>query len=235
VLVTANRAAVYGTIARWLLHDLRSPVQALSLVAELLPEPGADTDSDLQATLRDSTRQLAAYVDLLDHATRTIPESAVPRPVVLSDVLTFLSRLYDSCRSPTRLDLSRAIGRPIPAVTGDEDALEHALLNLVMNAVEAIGDRDNGRIDVSAVAGPGAVELIVDDNGPGVPAEICDRLFEPHVTTKRRSARATGLGLTVARYLLECSGGTLTYAPKAAPGARFVARVPTWPAARQPL
>ena len=233
VLITANRAVVYGAVSRWLLHDLRNPTQALSLVAELFDENEADPDPDIHAMLQESTRKLAACLEMLDRTLRTIPPRATPGPVVLTEVFGFLAQLYQTCRSSTRLDLSPLLGKPLPAVSAVEDYLEHAFLNLLMNAMEAIGDREDGQITVTATERPGQVELVIDDNGPGIPAAEADRIFEPYVTTKAASFRASGLGLPVARHLIQLSGGTLAYAPKSSPGARFVVQLLPWPTAKR--
>jgi two-component system C4-dicarboxylate transport sensor histidine kinase DctB len=183
--------------------------------------------------LVESTRKLTACVELLDRTLRLIPRSTAPGPIVLAEVLEFLSRLYHSGRSAAQLDLSQVLAEPLPAISGVEDALEHALLNLIMNAMEALGDREDGRITVSAAIQPGQLELAIDDNGPGIAPAIGDRLFEPYVTTKSASRPVAGLGLAVARHLVELAGGTLVYIPKTTPGARFVMRLPTWSTAQR--
>src|SRR5215207_9757727 len=103
-LIAANRAAVYEAVSRWLLHDLRNPTQALSLLAELVGDPAAGRDPDLYATLRDATQQLAASVDLLDRTLRPPPRSLEPRPVALPDLLTYLVRLHHTRKSLVDLD-----------------------------------------------------------------------------------------------------------------------------------
>jgi signal transduction histidine kinase len=227
VLVTANRAVAYGTVARWLLHELRSPAQALSLIAELM-EPDGAVDDELQRTLCDSARQLARCVEMLDRTLRPVTGVTEMAPVVLAEIFRFLNELYSTRRSSVELDLSQLVAQRLPAVSGAENALEHALLNLLMNAVEAVGDREGGRVAITASATPGQVEVVVDDNGPGVAPEIRDRLFQPYVTTKPNADRAVGLGLTVARHLVQLSGGTVAYTPKEGPGARFVVRLLPW-------
>jgi C4-dicarboxylate-specific signal transduction histidine kinase len=127
-----------------------------------------------------------------------------------------------------RLDAAQAPVRSFPAVRGSEDQLGHALLNLVVNAHEAIVQRGRGTIRLSGRAGEDGrtVALVVEDDGPGTPAEIRDRLFEPFVTTKTGRPLA-GLGLPVARWLVEDCAGSVRHEP-AANGARFVVVLAIW-------
>src|SRR6185295_7314113 len=104
VLVAANRTVVYGTVCRWLLHDLRNPAQALSLVTELI-EPGTTPDSELWATLRESTQQLTGCVELLDRTLRSPPRSTAPGPIAVTDVFDYLSRVFQTYRAMAQLDI----------------------------------------------------------------------------------------------------------------------------------
>ena len=130
-----------------------------------------------------------------------------------------------------RLDVAATPARSFPAVRGSEDRLAHALLNLILNAHEAILQRGRGTIRLSGrVAGDGeSVTLVLEDDGPGIAAEMRDRLFQPFITSKTGRLLA-GLGLPVARWLLEESTGSVHEEP-AARGARFVVQLAAWRAA----
>ena len=119
------------------------------------------------------------------------------------------------------------VGVTLPAVTGVEDHLEHALLNLMVNALEAFGDQSQGRISVGAELDGARVTLRITDDGPGVPEKVRDRLFEPFTTTKGVGPGA-GLGLAVARMLLRWYGGDVRCLPKHGPGASFAADFVVW-------
>jgi C4-dicarboxylate-specific signal transduction histidine kinase len=228
VLIAANRATVYGTIGRWLMHDVRSPAQAISLVGDLLDQPDTPPDSTLRDTLHAASARLNQCLQLLDHALRAAPGPAEPGPVALAAVIEQIAALHAGNHAGVRLDTAQAPLRSLPAVRGSEDRLAHALLNLVVNAHEAIVQRGRGTIRLSGrVAEDGrTVALVVEDDGPGTPAEMRDRLFEPFVTTKTGRPLA-GLGLTVARWLVEDCAGSVRHEP-AAHGARFVVDLATW-------
>jgi C4-dicarboxylate-specific signal transduction histidine kinase len=141
-----------------------------------------------------------------------------PGLVSVSDSLEFVGSVLRVHKSPVRIEVGDGLPS-LPLVRGVREYLDHALLNLMLNAVEAIGQRE-GAIRLSATARGGMVEVTIADDGPGVAPELRTRLFEPFVTTKRRIPLA-GLGLAVARDLIDRSGGTLELAPPAGRGACF--------------
>ena len=227
-LIAANRAAVYGTIGRWLMHDMRGPAQAISLVGDLLDQPDTLPDPTLRHTLHTASTRLQECMHLLDLALGLTPRPTERGPVALAGVIEQLVALHARNHAGVRLDTGSAPVQSLPAVQGSEDQLAHALLNLVVNAHEAIAQRGRGTIHLSGrVAEDGrTVRLVVEDDGPGTAAEIRDRLFEPFVTTKT-GGRLAGLGLPVARWLVEDCAGSVRHEP-ASHGARFVVELATW-------
>jgi signal transduction histidine kinase len=213
-----NRAAAYGTVSRWLLHDLRNPTQALTLVTELLDDPDS-ADRELLNTIQESTGHLTRSLELLDRVLRQAPSGAQAGPVSVRDSLEFLGSVLLVYKSSVRIDMADALAARLPPVHGVREHLDHALLNLLLNAVEAIGHQE-GTVRLVATERESTVELVMEDDGPGVPPDLRERLFEPFVTTKKRAPLA-GLGLTVARELVGRAGGTIEYVPAAGQGARF--------------
>jgi C4-dicarboxylate-specific signal transduction histidine kinase len=225
--VAANRAAVYGQVSRWLIHELRNPTQALALITELMggsPDWGGDA---ARRSVEDATTRLSSSLELLDRALRAPTWGSNPGPVSLADLLRYLGSLHRAHRSSIELNLAPALTVTLPAVIGVEDHLEHALLNLMVNALEAFGDQLRGRISVGAELDGARVTLRITDDGPGVPEKIRHRLFEPFTTTKRDGPGA-GLGLPVARILLGWYGGNVRYLPNDGPGGSFAADFVIW-------
>ena len=218
---------VYGQVSRWLIHDLRNPSQALTLITELMQGDSNPDDDPPENTIREATHHLVRSLELLDRVLRIPSRTAEPRPVSLRAHLEFLDALHRVHRIPVTLDLSGALLPSLPAVTAVEDHLEHALLNLLMNATEACGDRPDGRVGISATVGEGKVSLEIGDNGRGIAPELRDRLFQPFVTT-RADRPFAGLGLAVARDLLAGSGGTLEFDGERRDGACFIVTLRTW-------
>ena len=219
---------VYGTVSRWLMHEVRGPAQAISLVDDLLDQGDSLADPTLRNTLHTASGRLRDVLELLDRALRPPATQREPEPVPISQLLELLAAVHASNHGPLDLDQSTALATALPAVRGVEDRLAHALLNLLINAHEALAGGLGTSIRVSArvVAGGRMLELVMEDDGPGVSAAVRDRLFQPFVTTKQGRPLA-GLGLAVTRMLVEEGGGTVRHEPTG-PGAKFVVEVPVW-------
>jgi signal transduction histidine kinase len=206
--------------ARWVLHDLRSPAQSLTLLTDLISDP----DTEVEEILRDSCTHLARALDLLTRVVNPTPPAEVG-PISVTEPMRFVADLHHAGRTRARLELS--IQPALSAASGIERHLEHALLNLVLNANTALHAQEGGLIRLSAVGEGDRIVIAIADNGPGLPPDIAGSLFQ------RSGSR---LGLFIAHELVRASGGTLSYAPDSEHGARFVISLPVWqrPAARSP-
>ncbi|HZE74973.1 MAG TPA: HAMP domain-containing sensor histidine kinase [Gemmatimonadales bacterium] len=210
------------------MHEVRGPAQAISLVDDLLDQGDSLVDPTLQNTLHTASARLRDVLDLLDRALRPPATQREPEPIPIRQLLELLAAVHASNHGPLDFDQSGALATALPAVRGVEDRLAHALLNLLMNAHEALAGGVGTTIRVSArvVAGGRMVELAMEDDGPGVSAAVRDRLFQPFVTTKQ-GRPLTGLGLAVTRMLVEEAGGAVRHEPTGS-GAKFVVELPVW-------
>jgi signal transduction histidine kinase len=110
-------------------------------------------------------------------------------------------------------------------IDGNSNQLRQVLLNLVMNAAQAMAESHLKRVTLSSAAEGSFVALRVSDTGPGMSVEVMQNLFKPFFTTKRRGA-GTGLGLSVSRSIIEAHKGTLTAEATPGGGATFMIRLP---------
>ena len=184
-------------------HEVRNPLAGIrggaQVIRDLVPH-GSDA-ADLAA-------EIVARVDSLNAVVEDILVFARPRPLrrAAIDVDAFLRDVTGTFRQDpachgVRVDVETDSGL---SVSADLDQLRHVLINLLVNAAQAMPA--GGAIRVSARGENGAIAIEVADNGPGVPEEARAHLFEPFYTTK---ARGTGLGLPTARRFVEAHGGTL--------------------------
>jgi signal transduction histidine kinase len=224
LLLAANRAALYGTLARWLMHDLRGPVQAISLVTDLLEQGDTVDEPSVRASIQEASGRLRQLVDLLDQVLRRPETNGEVGPIVLREPITRAVELLRLQRTKVALDAGPALTVRLPAVRGVYDDVLHALLNILLNAYEALAPTGGGTVRVTAELAGDRVRIVVSDTGPGVGVDA-ERLFEPFVTTK--PGQLAGLGLWAARELLRRSDGTVRYEPRPG-GATFVLELPVW-------
>ena len=220
VLVAANRGIVFSTVSRALLHELRTPTQALALAGEMIARDGAVLSEPVRQALGSHARQLRPLLDLVSRAQQP-PVDNEPGPVALRDLVDLLQTTHRGLPGPALFDASSLAASSLPAVKANGPVLAHVVLNLVLNAFEA----DAQTVTVTAEMRGKTVDIAISDDGPGIPPTMRDRLFEPFATTK--SAPVAGLGLAVARYLVKPWGGTLVHASNGS-GARFVLTLDAW-------
>ena len=202
-------------------HELRTPVAAIQATAERLlreqpPRPARD---GIEAQLaRDSGRLGHLIDDLLNLARLDARERPHREPVDLTDLANAAVAATRTTEQNARLELHT--NGPVPA-TGDRDALLRAIRNLLDNAL-AVADT----VVVEATQTPNGPAITVTDNGPGVPADQRDRIFEPFVRLPKSPRDGTGLGLAIVRRTVESHNGTITCDPSPTGGARFTLRLP---------
>jgi signal transduction histidine kinase len=205
-------------------HELRTPIAALQATAERLlrDQPARPERDAIEAGLaRDSARLGHLIDDLLNLARLEARERPHREPVDLADVASAAVAATRTTEPKAHVELVTA--GPAPA-TGDRDALLRAVRNLLDNAFAVA---DTVTVEVTRTAnGP---TMSVTDNGPGVPADQRERIFEPFVRLPRSPRGGTGLGLAIVRRTIESHGGTVTCDPSPTGGARFTLRLPAGP------
>jgi signal transduction histidine kinase len=205
----SERLRLLGQVSGGLAHQLRNAVTGARLAVQLhARECNGHADPEaLEVALRQLTLvevNLKRFLDL--GRTEGLRRELCSLPALIEETVTLLR---PQCRH-ARIDLrwQPPTGPANLMVMGDPGQLGHLFLNIIGNAVEAAGP--NGRVEVGLrLEGERTAVVTVSDSGPGPPAEIADRLFEPFVTGKREGV---GLGLTVARQAAEAHGGEITWA-----------------------
>jgi len=217
-----KRLAAIGEVAASLAHEVRNPLAGISGAVEVLRDELASQDPR-----RDVIREILAQIRRLDERVRDllVYSRSVPlriETVELPELLRATQALL--AEEPLMRDIEVRHSLP-PRLEGhpmDRGQMQEVLINLLRNAAEAM----HGRGDVLIAArrrDGGALELTVEDSGPGVPTERREEIFTPFVTTR---PQGTGLGLAIARKTLEAHGGSLTCETGRTGGACFVMVLP---------
>jgi signal transduction histidine kinase len=209
-------------------HELRTPVAALQATAETLlrEQPQRPERDAIEARLaRDSARLGRLVDDLLDLARLDARPQEHGEEVELASVA--LAAVEDA-RPPTEQVSLELTGADGARVRGDPGALRRVVRNLLDNAIAAVGP--GGRVVVSVLrTGATSAEVVVEDDGPGVPAGDRDRVFERFVQLDpARGGGSAGLGLAIARRIARQHGGDVT-CDEVSRGARFTVRLPALP------
>lgn len=216
-------------------HDLRTPVNALSLQAELLArliEIRGDRDDDLDQLAGDIRKVAANLIELInDLLDLTRLDSGLvdhrPTEFALDDLLEQTLDPLETTAADKGLEFSWRVDRPGRVIRGDKVKLARVLVNLVSNAVKFT---DSGRIDITARAtADGGLTLSVRDTGPGIPEDQLDRIFDEFAQLRnpeRDRTKGTGLGLAICRRLVDGVGGRLTVESRLGVGSRFTATYP---------
>ena len=222
----AERLAEIGRLASAVAHEIRNPLGVIAAQSKLLERQGAKPET--VAALRGQIDRARHFLDdLLRYSKpRPLEMSEVEVLPALSLVATNVRQILGDAAPPIEVTLE---GAGALFVEVDRGAFNDVATVLAHNAAIALDGREGPRVRVTAARAPGAVEVRVEDDGPGVPVEIVATLFQPFVTGRGRDAKhpGTGLGLAIAARWVERHGGTIRYERRAEGGARFVVRWPT--------
>jgi two-component system, NtrC family, nitrogen regulation sensor histidine kinase NtrY len=223
-LAATSRVAAWREVARRVAHEVKNPLAPIRAAVETLRRLRARSDPAFDEYFDEATRTVLDEVHRISNIVTEFTSFArlpAPRPqwIDLPEIVRHVLGLQQS--SAARVQLEHEVHGTIPEVRADRDQVVQVLVNLVQNAVEAVGERPSGRVVVRIDAGrPGLVDISVRDNGAGVTPKIAARLFEPYATTK---AAGTGLGLAIAQRIAMEHDGELSYlgAEGSGPGAVF--------------
>jgi two-component system, NtrC family, sensor kinase len=203
-LTGVERRQALWVVAAAIAHDLKNPLHNLQLLMEELEEETNPVRrAEMMKRLRENVDRASARVSELSRAGRA-PDD-VQQPLELWSALADLYKRIAAAARANGTELTVDCPRGL-AVRGDALALRSAVENVVANALEALQQNGRGgRLALRARQMDGLVELIVEDDGPGIPEEVLPRLFTPFSSGRE----STGLGLAIARALARANGGDL--------------------------
>ncbi|MBM3740882.1 MAG: HAMP domain-containing histidine kinase [Acidobacteria bacterium] len=225
-------------------HELRTPLTVIRTAAYNLRGKIASNPAQVEkygSLIQKESEKLTAIVEqVLRFASAKAGQVIREKEPVTID--SIIDRSLQSAR-PTidsaRVEVERRVETGLPLILGDSVALQHAVENLILNAVK-YGTESSNWIGVSArmdeASDGAAVEIRVADRGPGIPEDEVDQLFEPFFRGRRAvqdQIHGTGLGLNLVRKIVEAHGGTIRVISEPMKGAEFIVRIPVAPAEYQ--
>ena len=220
-IITEDRLASLGRVAAGVAHELRNPLTLLGTTLELLQDDSSLGEDGRRKLGRahEAFRRAVSLVNGLSGFSKLARTTAELIP--LSDLFSTLRDFVGAEARSRQITLSIPGNSPAPAVRGEWGQLLQVLINLVENAMEAIG-RD-GSIALAAEQAGDRVGIVVRDSGPGIAPDLLDCIFDPFFTTK---ANGTGLGLAIARDIVERLGGEIRVESRPGDGTEFTVILP---------
>lgn len=222
-----DRLATLGEMAAMIAHEVKNPLASIEVMAGLLRRQIPDRE-DLRGLLTDIINEAkmanAIVVEVLEFV----------RPIRLQMDRTSVPRVVEEAIPLAENKVARRgtaietdVQGDLPAIQGDHHQLVQVVSNLLMNALEALDGAGRIRIRARLVPadldGTAAVELKIADDGPGIPGEITDRIFNPFFTTK---PQGSGLGLAIVRKIVDAHDGRIDVSTSAAQGTTFTVMLP---------
>jgi len=235
-LAHAGRVSMLGQLASAITHELNRPLGTILRNADVAELSLQDSSPDLDelrlitADIRQGVRRAGDVIDrlrgLLKHRRLDL------QPIEVESLVLDVSILVRPDAAARDVELQLRLEPRLPLVAGDRVHLSQVLINLILNAMDAIADSAAvRRVIVEALSTPdGRVKVAVIDSGSGVPTETMERVFEPFFTTK---STGMGMGLSISRTIIEAHGGWIWVENNPAGGATFAFTLPAADAARQ--
>jgi signal transduction histidine kinase/CheY-like chemotaxis protein len=224
-LVQAEKMAVVGRLIASVAHEINNPLQAVGNCLHLAGRKDLNTehrDAYLEMGKSELDRLISTVRQMLDFYRS---DSEMREPVDLKEAVDQVLELLRSQITEKSINIVTNFKQPLPPVSVTRNQMQQVLLNLILNAIDAVSQYERSRtIWIDAIMNNDELQLSIEDSGSGIPNHLEQRIFEPFFSTK---ADGMGLGLMVSYGIVEAHGGTLKLAPSVySKGANFQICIP---------
>ncbi len=226
-LAHRQRISMLGEVAASLAHEIRQPIAALMIDATASLRALADNRVDVIEARRAASRIVkeATWADEIISRTSALyrKDTTQRERVDVNAVIRDMARLLHQEAAASSVSIRTALADGHPAAIADRVQLQQVLMNLMLNAIEAMKDTGGDLTITSEMRAPGELLISVSDAGVGLPTGTAGTIFDAFVTTK---PHGTGMGLTITRSIVDAHGGHLWASANAGPGATFLFTLP---------
>jgi len=219
-MLQSERLTAMGRLAGEIAHEINNPLGGILLYANLIHEDieaGSQARANLEKIIKLATRCRIIAKGLLNFGRSS---SKTYAPVDLNKVIRDMYSLIEDHKILKRVSTDFNLARNLPHLMGDRGQLEQVVLNLMINAGEAMKGRGALLVNTSFSPDSKTINMKFEDTGPGIPEEIRTRIFEPFFTTKQ-PGRGTGLGLSITHGIVQRHGGKIIISGEVGRGACF--------------
>lgn len=220
-----EKIASIGQLAAGIAHEINNPLGVILCHIDLIKGEASlskETLADLEVIEKHAKTCRTIITDLLKFAHRQV---SVKEPVALNGLLEEGVSMVGSQLRKQQIEVSLSLDPNMPQVTVDADKIKQVILNMMINSAQSIGEKGTIRLASRYDAGSRTAEVSIEDDGPGIPAEILDKVFDPFFTTKP-PGQGTGLGLSVSYGIIRDHNGEITVESQAGRPTRFVITLP---------
>jgi len=230
-LVQSDKLAALGKLAAGVAHEINNPLavilQKTGWIQDLLDEEEFRKSENLQE-FRTSIAKIEEHVErarkvvhnMLGYARRMEPRL---EDVDVNQTINQTVDILENFARANTIDIQTDLMESLPIIAGDQAQLQQVILNLISNAIDAIGK--DGTVSVKSRADDSKIRIVIADTGPGIPENMQKKIFDPFFTTKS-SGKGTGLGLWISYTIIEKLGGSLSLRSQAGEGAEFTVTLP---------
>jgi two-component system NtrC family sensor kinase len=224
-MLQAERLTAMGKLAGEIAHEINNPLGGILLYANLIKErlePESAIFQDVEKIAKLATRCRIIAKGLLNFGK---PMSRAFAPVDMNLVVRQMFSMVEDHKLFRNIQVDMKLQSDLPHIMGDVSQMEQVVLNLIVNAGEAMNGKGRLKIETRLLKEQNQILLSLEDSGPGVPPELLSRIFEPFFTTKRHG-KGTGLGLSITHGIVQRHGGRIVVRSEPGQGACFDVLLP---------
>jgi two-component system NtrC family sensor kinase len=230
-LIQQDKLAALGKMAAGIAHEINNPLAVIGEKAGWMEDLLAEEEFKTSQNYKEFAASIAKIEEHVDRA-RKITHNMLgfarrmePRldDVDVNRVLEQTIDLLSNHARISNIAIRKRFAQPLPIIASDQAQLQQVFMNLINNAIDAIGS--DGMIEIETALDKDIITISIHDNGPGIPESVKKRIFDPFYTTKA-TGKGTGLGLSISYSIIEKMGGRITVESSPGNGATFVVCLP---------
>lgn len=226
LLAKSERESAWREMAKQIAHEIKNPLTPMKLSIQYLQRVWMNNSSDKEEVMEKVTKTLIEQIDTLSTiATEFSSFAKMPKPKLERlDITDFANTSVQLFSGTENINISVILSHTQPIfIIADKEQILRVFNNLIKNAIQAIPDNKKGIISINIYSNHPTVEIIVTDNGSGIPTNMSEKIFEPNFTTK---TSGMGLGLSIVKNIIENIGGTIRYETDISSGTSFIIELP---------